>query len=59
MDLVRDDVLQNCVKPSFIQGVRAILREEDTRHQCAVKLLPLFLAKMNWAEPILIEVTKS
>ena len=47
MDLVRDDVSQTCVKPSCIQGVRALLREEDTQQKCAVKLLPLFLAKMN------------
>ena len=46
-DLVRDDVLQTCVTPSRIQGVRAVLEKEDTRHRCAVKLLPLFLSKGN------------
>ena len=44
-DLVRDDVLQTYVTPSRIQGVRAVLDKEDTRHRCAVKLLPLFFSK--------------
>ena len=35
MELVRDDVLQICVKPSCIQGVTAILREEDTQPMCS------------------------
>ena len=44
-DLVRDDVLQTCLRPSRIQGVRAVLEKEDTRYRCAVKLLPLFFSK--------------
>ena len=42
---VRDDVLQTCVTPSRIQRVRAVLENEDTRHRCAVRLLPLFFSK--------------
>ncbi|KAK2550694.1 hypothetical protein P5673_028562, partial [Acropora cervicornis] len=44
-DLVRDDVLQTCVTPSRIEGVRVVLEKEDTPYRCAVKLLPLFFSK--------------
>ena len=39
---VGEDVIQSCVTPRKVQGVKAALDKEVKRHRCAVRLLPYF-----------------